>query len=139
MQPRGAALDGLTVLVLDDHSDSREVLSLSLRQCGAIVETADSVADATERIRERRPDVLVSDLAMPGEDGFSLLKKVRALDRGADIPVIAVTGFASEADRVRTLAAGFAAHFSKPVDLDRLVATVGVLVDGSNRVADIRA
>ena len=129
----------MTVLVIDDHRDSREVLGLSLRQYAANIETAESVAAAVERIRQRRPDVLVSDLAMPGEDGFSLLAKIRDLEGGSDIPIIAVTGFASTADRAKTLSAGFDAHFSKPVNVERLVATIGALVFGRQRSADAKA
>jgi hypothetical protein len=118
-------LEAVSVLVLDDHADSRQLFSQWLSQQGASVRAVDSVAGAREAMELKEPDVLVSDLALPGEDGFALMAELRS--RGRIIPAIAVTGFTSPADRARTRAAGFQRHLSKPVDQDSLVAAVAEL------------
>jgi len=118
-------LEGVKVLVLDDDPDSREILSCFLSGSGAMVSRAESAASAIQAIERLQPDVLVSDLALPGEDGFALMARLRSL--GRMIPAIAVTGFASTADRARTRAAGFRTHLSKPIDREALVAAVAAL------------
>ena len=116
----GARLDGLRVLVVDDHGDAREVLGLVLRECGAEVHLAAGAAEALEILARAPIDVLVSDLAMPGIDGYELIAAVRAA-RGAAIPAVALTAYAGREVRERAIAAGFAAHATKPLNPDDLV------------------
>jgi signal transduction histidine kinase/CheY-like chemotaxis protein len=129
--PRGAALNGRRVWVVEDDADAREAIVLALSLEGAQVESAGSAADAIRLIDGGFPDAVVSDLAMPGADGYALLAMLRA--RGIDAPVIAVTGFATPEDRRRALAAGFRAHIPKPVDVDGLLRTVARVVAAGDR------
>ncbi len=124
--PPVAELSGVTVLVVDDQEDARELIQRVLEGAGADVITADGAAVAIELVEARKPDVLVSDIGMPDADGFELLRSVRALGiaRGGRVPAIALTAFARSEDRTRALRAGFAVHVSKPVDPAELVATV---------------
>jgi CheY-like chemotaxis protein len=121
-----AELAGLTVLVVDDQSDARDLIRRVLEGCGAAVLTADSADTALAMVRERQPDVLVSDIGMPDGDGFELLRRVRALppEGGGRTPAVALTAFARAEDRIRALRAGFLVHVAKPVDPSELVATV---------------
>ncbi len=122
-------LYGLRVLVVDDEPDAREVVAAVLRQSGAEVHSSGSAAEALEQIEAWRPNLLVSDIGMPGEDGYALIKKVRALDaehRGG-IPALALTAYASVEDRLRALSAGFQMHVAKPVDPLQLVEAVASL------------
>ncbi|HZS47888.1 MAG TPA: ATP-binding protein [Blastocatellia bacterium] len=120
-------LTGVRVLVVDDLKDARELIGIVLESQGAQVETVSSVADALRVIKSSPPDVLVSDIGMPDEDGYSLIRKVRQLDDNyaAQVPAIAVTAYAGEKDRKQLLRAGYQAHLSKPVEPSELVATVG--------------
>jgi signal transduction histidine kinase len=122
-------LGGVRVLVVEDEEDTRELLIASLRQCGADVTAAASVAEALESLDRSLPDVLVSDLAMPGEDGYSLIRKVRARgpEAGGKIPAAALTAYARAEDRVRALASGFQRHLPKPVDPADLIGMVASL------------
>jgi signal transduction histidine kinase len=122
-------LGGVRVLIVEDEEDTRELLIASLRQCGADVTAAASVAEALESLDRALPDVLVSDLAMPGEDGYSLIRKVRARDpeAGGKIPAAALTAYARAEDRVRALASGFQRHLPKPVDPADLIGMVASL------------
>jgi PAS domain S-box-containing protein len=119
-------LDNLKVLVVDDEADTRDVLRTMLGQCGAEVITADSTATALSLLEQLKPDVLVSDIGMPVEDGYELIRKVRALpaERGGGIPAVALTAYARPEDRLRTLRAGYQMHISKPVEIAELVAIV---------------
>jgi signal transduction histidine kinase len=130
-----ALLRGLRVLVVEDEDDTRDLLVTALEQCGASVAAAASVADALNRLDEQVPDVLVSDLAMPGEDGFSLIRQVRArpAERGGEVPAAALTAYARAEDRVRSLAAGFQMHVPKPVDPAGLVRLVAALAAKAGR------
>ena len=121
-----AELRGLTVLVVDDQEDARELLRRVLEECAATVLLAETAADALVLVESQRPDVLVTDIGMPDADGFELLRRVRALgpERGGRLPAIALTAFARSEDRTRALRAGFLVHVSKPVDASELVATV---------------
>ncbi|HEY0782572.1 MAG TPA: response regulator, partial [Thermoanaerobaculia bacterium] len=114
------------LLLVDDEVDAREVLSEVLQSFGAQVATAGSVAQALSRFAEEPPDVLISDIAMPGGDGYELLRRVRELpeERGGEVPAIALTAYAREEDRQRSFAAGFADHLAKPIEPLRLVAAV---------------
>jgi len=119
--PGGAVrLDGLRVLVVDDHGDARELLALVLRERGAEVLVAAGVSEALEVLARSSVDVLVSDLAMPGADGYALIEAVRAT-RGAAMPAVALTAYAGREVRERAIAAGFTAHATKPVNPDDLV------------------
>ena len=118
------------VLVVDDQPDARELLSMVLGHAGAEVLTADTAAAALETLRRTRLDVLVSDIGMPDEDGFNLIGRVRSLpsEEGGATPAIALTAYATEEDRQRSLSAGFEDHLPKPVEPAELVALVAQLV-----------
>ena len=127
-------LEGLTVLVVDDQADARDLIRRVLEDCAATVLTAATANEALRLIEQRRPHVLVSDIGMPEVDGYELLKRVRALaTRGGRLPAIALTAFARSEDRTKALRAGFMVHVAKPVDPSELVATVASVagrVDG---------
>jgi CheY-like chemotaxis protein len=127
--PPAANLIGLRVLLVEDDLDARELVTAILEQAGADVQSEASADEGFEAMRSFRPQLLVSDIAMPEQDGYSLVRRIRALDAqvGGKIPCIALTAFTRAADQKRALAAGFTAHLGKPVDPAQLVATVGVL------------
>lgn len=118
-------LDGLLILAVDDEEDTRHLLVQALTQYGATVTTADSAENALQIISGQKPDVLVSDIGMPYEDGYALIRKVRTLE--IDIPAIALTGFTRAQDRMRALEAGFQNHVSKPFEPDELVTVIASL------------
>ena len=122
-------LVGLTVLVVDDQPDARELILRVLEDCSARVITAGSAEEAVPLVESRRPDVLITDIGMPGADGYELLRRVRELGptRGGRVPAIALTAFARSEDRTRALRSGFMVHVSKPVDPSELVATVAAV------------
>ena len=117
---------GLRVLIVDDEPDARELVKRLLEDCHAIVTATASVDEVLERVQTGNFDVLVSDIGMPGEDGYSLIRRVRLLgkERGGDIPAIALTAYARAEDRVKAVAAGFSMHVAKPVELAELVTMV---------------
>jgi len=123
------SLEGLRLLLVDDEQDSRDMLVAVLEQCGAVVQSVGSAASALSSLDEFQPDVLVSDIGMPGEDGYALIRQIRALEsaRWGALPAVALTAYASAEDRVRVLAAGFQMHVPKPVDAAELAATVATL------------
>jgi signal transduction histidine kinase len=122
-------LDGLHVLIVDDDVDACELLGIVLEGCGAQVTTTFSAADALAAIEQEAFDVLISDIGMPDEDGYSLIAKVRALgkERGGEIPAAALTAYAAEEDRNRVLRSGFQIHVPKPISPTELVAIVASL------------
>jgi CheY-like chemotaxis protein len=122
-------LAGLRVLVVDDEPDTRELLAAVLDSCGAQVIQAATAAEAFEQVEHARADVLVTDIGMPGEDGYSLLARIRALprERGGRIPAAALTAYARAEDRVRALRAGFQTHMTKPVEPAELITVVANL------------
>jgi CheY-like chemotaxis protein len=122
-------LAGVMVLVVDDEPDARALVARVLDECGADVYVAARAEDALVMVERAHPHVIVSDISMPEVDGFELLRRLRMLGpkAGGDAPVIALTAFAREEDRERTLAAGFASHLTKPIELSGLVATVAAL------------
>jgi PAS domain S-box-containing protein len=126
-------LDGVKVMVVDDELDMRDFLSVSLRQYGADVTALASVGEAVEALEREKPDVLVSDIGMPGEDGYALIRKVRALapERGGQVPAAALTGFAAGDDTTRVLSAGYQVHLPKPVEPSQLAQVVGTLAGRS--------
>jgi two-component system CheB/CheR fusion protein len=119
-------LDRTRVLVIDDDPRVREALALLLDRAGAVVDTADSAEMARARIAHCAPEALVCDIAMPIEDGYSFIRGMRAA--GSELAAIALTAFATESDVERSLAAGFDRHLAKPIDLERLVASIDELV-----------
>jgi PAS domain S-box-containing protein len=129
-------LDGLKVLVVDDEVDTRELFKAGIGQCGAEVLTAGSAREALATLEEMRPDLLISDIGMPGEDGYELIRQVRALpaERGGRIPAIALTAYARMEDRLRALRAGYQMHISKPVELAELVTVMASLIGRSDKV-----
>jgi PAS domain S-box-containing protein len=122
-------LNGLRVLVVDDEADTREFLTAVLEECGADVTAIASAKEALEVITRLGPDVLISDIGMPGEDGYALIRKVRSLEsgRGKRIPAVALTAYAREEDRTQALLTGFQLHMSKPVSPAELAAVVANL------------
>jgi signal transduction histidine kinase/ActR/RegA family two-component response regulator len=128
-------LDGLRVLVVDDEADARRVLALVLEQVGAIVTATGSVREAIEALPKARPDVLVSDLGMPDQDGFDLIRQVR--DEGydaSDLPAVALTAFVQKDDARLALLAGFQVHVPKPIDPHDLTSVIARLA-GRRRLA----
>jgi signal transduction histidine kinase len=120
-------LYGVRVLVVDDQPDARDLLALVLGRAGAQVSTAASAAEALELYVREGVEVLVSDIGMPVEDGYSLVSRIRSTPAGR-IPAVALTAYATEEDRQRALAAGFDAHVAKPVEPTELVSVIGGLV-----------
>ncbi len=128
-QLAGDALLGLNVLIVEDDEDGRELLEMVLNDYGAVVTAVSSAVAALESLKAGAFDILVSDIGLPSEDGYSLLRRVRELpaDEGGRIPAIALTAYASGDDRARALAAGFEAHVTKPVEPQELAAAVAEL------------
>jgi CheY-like chemotaxis protein len=120
---------GLRVLVVDDDDDTRDALKVILEQHGLKVFTAASASEALDKLQELRPALLLSDVAMPVEDGYSLIRRVRALgrERGGGIPAAALTAYAGVDDRRSALKAGFQFHISKPIDQERLLEVVAAM------------
>ena len=123
------SLDGITVLAVDDEPDGLNLVKRVLETCGARVVTATSARQALELVRRERPDMIVSDIGMPGEDGYDFIRKVRALpsDAGGRTPAAALTAFARAEDRTRALRAGYQSHVAKPVEAAELTAVVASL------------
>lgn len=124
-----ASLKGIRVLLVEDDSDTRELLRTILEDCGAEVEPVTSAREALDALASRIPDVLVSDIGMAGANGYDLIEKVRALnpEKGGKVPAIALTAYAGVSDRRRALISGFHAHLAKPVEPDELLAIIGRL------------
>ncbi|HET8645807.1 MAG TPA: response regulator [Vicinamibacteria bacterium] len=123
-------LYGFKVLVVDDDVDTRELIEWVLKRVGAEVTTAGSAAEAMQALDRGRYHVLVSDIMMPDEDGYSLLRRVRALppERGGRIPAVALTAHSQVQDRLQSLRAGFQTHVPKPLVPEELVEVVASLV-----------
>ena len=123
------ALAGLTIVVVDDEPSNLDYFELALRTYGATVATASNAVDAVRLVRERMPDVVLSDIAMAGHDGYWLVRELRQSedDQLRRIPVIATTAYGREHSRARTLAAGFTEHLPKPVDPLVLTSTIARL------------
>lgn len=140
-RPRGApparpagALSGVRVLVVEDDPDARELVTAILEDAGAVVEAADSAANGFAALRAFRPQLLLSDISMPDEDGYSLIRRVRALDvnEGGSVPSIALTAYTRVEDRAKALRAGFDLHMGKPVRPVDLVAAVRTLATSTS-------
>ncbi|MBD1905908.1 PAS domain-containing protein [Trichocoleus sp. FACHB-832] len=126
-------LEGVRILVVDDEADTREFLTFALEEYGAETIVAASAAEALKALELYHPDVLLSDIGMPEEDGYSLIRKVRSLslERGGSIKAVALTAYAREEDQQRAISAGFQMHVAKPVEPAELVAAVSSLAFGS--------
>ncbi|HSV15435.1 MAG TPA: ATP-binding protein, partial [Tepidisphaeraceae bacterium] len=112
------SISGLRILLVDDDPDARDVIAATLRRAGGEVTTVGSALEALDTLPGAKPDVLVSDIAMPDQDGYALIRRIRQLppEDGGEVPAIALTAYAREEDRARSLAAGFQVHLAKPVD-----------------------
>jgi two-component system, chemotaxis family, CheB/CheR fusion protein len=123
-QAADGSIQNVRVLIVDDDPGTRELLTEMLEMTGAQVRSAEAARPALQIFEEFRPELLICDIAMPGEDGYSLLRRIRARgpSRGGDVPALALTALAGDEDRRRAFAAGFQLHIAKPVDIDRLVA-----------------
>jgi signal transduction histidine kinase/ActR/RegA family two-component response regulator len=127
--PLGETLTGITVLVVDDEADSRSLIQRLLEDREARVLTASSAAEAIQQLSTRVPDALISDIGMPGEDGYSLIKRIRAMDGAtAQVPAIALTAYARIEDRLRAIHAGYQLHLAKPVEPAELVTMLKSIV-----------
>jgi two-component system CheB/CheR fusion protein len=131
--PQQTTLDirGVRVLLVEDDNDTREAYATMLAALGAEVRAAASGAEGLAALEHYRPQVILSDIAMPGEDGFSFIRKVRRLDRehGGHVPAAALTALAGDEDKRRALESGFQMHVAKPIDSARLIAVVSMLRD----------
>ena len=125
----GRSLAGIKVLLVDDAADSREVTRLMLQNAAAETFIASSAGEAMTLLQSRRPDVIISDIGMPGTDGYQMIREIRRLpdSLGGKTPAIALTALARSEDRTRAMRAGYQVHLSKPVDSQELIATVGSL------------
>jgi CheY-like chemotaxis protein len=130
------ALGGLRVLVVDDEEDARDVIKAVLQQCNAVVLTASSAAEGIDALQRLQPDILISDIGMPEEDGYSLIEKVRALppEQGGGIPAVALTAYARAEDRIKVLASGFQMHAPKPIEPAELAAIVASLAQRIGKI-----
>ena len=131
------SLEGVKVLLVDDDADTLQVIRIMLNDSKAVVQSAASVKEALETLEWYKPDVLVSDLAMPGEDGYSLIRKIRALgvSGGFQIPAIALTSYVRVEDRTRALTEGFNMFVPKPVQPEELIDAITNLADTSQEPA----
>jgi PAS domain S-box-containing protein len=136
-QPQQAqdVLAGIQVLVVDDDVDTLELLTAALRQRSATVTAVSSAAAAMDAIMIARPHVLISDIAMPGEDGYDLIKKVIALELVPKLSAIAITAYAKEEDRERAIMAGFQRYLSKPVELGEFISAVAEAAGNNHRAS----
>jgi CheY-like chemotaxis protein len=114
------------ILVVDDEIDTLELLRVVLQSCGAEVATASSANEALSLLEHLLPNVVISDIGMPLEDGYELIRKLRALpvEKGGKTPAVGLTAYASPADRVRVLRAGFQEHLPKPIEPEKLVEVI---------------
>ena len=127
--PEGPDLEGITVLLVEDDADTRELVTTMLREFGARVVAVNSAKDALASIQREVPSVVVSDIGMSVENGYDLIRQVRALapEKGGNIPAVALTAYAGPTDRRRALLAGFHVHLAKPVEPDELLAVIASL------------
>src|SRR6266540_2843331 len=129
------SLVGVRALFVDDEADARELIGMILAERGAEVRTAVSATEALAACNEWRPDILIADIGMPGEDGYTLMKKLRAREklRGGHIPAIALTAYARREDRLRALSAGYEYHVPKPIEPVELLAAVASLANRTGK------
>jgi len=131
-------LHGIKVLVVDDEHDSRELLTMILTRCGSDVRCSDSAASAFEAFNEWHPDLLVSDIGMPTEDGYSLIQKVRSLgsNYAREVPAVALTAYATDEDRMHALSAGFQMHLPKPIEPESFVTSLASMLAGDGSTTE---
>ena len=117
------------MLVVDDERDAREIISVILGEAGAEIATASGTREALDLVEQWKPDVLISDIGMPGESGYDLIRMVRALpaDHGGQTPAIALTAYARTQDRLKILSTGFQMHVPKPIEPIELATVVASL------------
>ncbi len=127
---RSLDLQGIHILVVDDDFDTRDFLEFFLQASGAVVTTVASAEEALTVLSQVQPDVLLSDIGLPGMDGYTLMRRVRGLppEQGGKIPAIAFTAWTREADQLKALEAGFQMHISKPVNLEKLSEAIASFV-----------
>jgi CheY-like chemotaxis protein len=125
------SLEGVRVLVVDDEPETLLLLSTVLTQCRASVKTAPSAEEGFKEVQAWRPNVIVSDIGMPGEDGYAFMKRVKtwAREAGTWIPAVALTAYARAEDRMKALASGYQIHVPKPVEPAELIAVLVSLVE----------
>jgi signal transduction histidine kinase/ActR/RegA family two-component response regulator len=128
-------LDGLHVLVVEDNVDGREVMTMMLEQAGARATAVGSVKEALEAVESLQPDALVSDIGLPDEDGYALIRRIRSweAERGGFLPAVAMTGYVRTEDRARVLAAGFQVHVPKPINPVELTAAIAAVARDPRR------
>jgi len=129
-----SSLNGLRVLIVDDEPEARQIITTVISRTGASVQSCTSASEALSKLIEWRPDVLLSDIAMPEEDGYSFIGKVRALpkDKGGETPAAALTAYARDEDRKQALAAGYQMHIAKPISAPELVMMIARLANRLN-------
>jgi CheY-like chemotaxis protein len=122
-------LEGLKILIVDDEADTLDMLTIALEQYKGEVKAATSVAEALETFVQWEPDILVSDIGMPGEDGYDLIRRIRSIKKELEkkVPAIALTAYSRSEDRIKALSAGFQMHLSKPIDPAELAAVIASL------------
>lgn len=123
------SLDGLRVLLVDDEPEARQIISTVITRTGAEVKTCESAHEALAELSEWKPDVILSDIAMPEQDGYTFIRQVRSLprDKGGDIPAAALTAYARDIDRRQALAAGYQMHIAKPIGASQLITMIARL------------
>jgi CheY-like chemotaxis protein len=129
------SLQGLKILVVEDDEDSREMLETILRHHGAGVWTAENVENGFASFVSNKPDILISDVGLPEQDGYDLIRRIRRLspEQGGQVPAIALTGYVSVHDQHEALNAGYDEHLSKPIDTDHLIGIIINLITKPNR------
>jgi PAS domain S-box-containing protein len=135
-RPDASQFAGVTIVAIDDDADARELIGTTLSAYGANVIVAASVPEGLDAVRRHEPHLILTDLAMPGEDGYAFIRKLRLLDPAhlRRIPAVALTAYVRREDRSRLLAAGYQAHLAKPFDLDELTMTAAALLGARNAV-----
>jgi signal transduction histidine kinase len=130
----GYSLEGLRVLLVDDEPEARQIISTVITRTGAEVKTCNSAHEALAKLSEWKPDVILSDIAMPDQDGYSFIRQVRSLprDKGGDTPAAALTAYARDIDRRQALAAGYQMHIAKPIGASQLVTMIARLAGREN-------
>ena len=128
-------IEGVRVLLVDDEPDARALVKRLLEDCKAVVTSAGSADEAIRLLPNDIPDVLISDIGMPQEDGYALIKRVRALgkERGGNVPAIALTAYARPEDRMKAMLAGFEQYLVKPVEPAELIMLVAILAGRTGR------
>jgi CheY-like chemotaxis protein len=131
----GVDLEGVTIMIIDDEADTRTLLTRLFRECKAEVRAVANAVEAIAELKRNQPDLIISDIGMPGMDGYQFIHEVRELDasQGGTVPAIALTAFARSEDRTRAMMAGYNMHVAKPIEAQELLATVANLAGRRNR------